>query len=111
MVKIRRAQLYRGKGVDVTVKSAKDMARFFAPTWGIVMNHKSGAINDEQYTKAYRKILDDVGRNAWVWLANQAVDGEVTVLCFCRDGSFCHTYLLAAYAAEKYPDLFEDGTK
>ena len=111
-VVIRRAQIRRGQaGVDITVKSAKDYARAFAPTWGMVMNHKNHVITDAQYTVAYRRILDKVPYKAWVWLAQQGVNGEVTVLCYCRNGQFCHTYLLAQYAAEKYPDLFVDGTK
>ena len=111
MVIIKRAQMSRGvKGVDVTVKSAAGKARSFAPTWNMVMGHKNGTLTDEQYTAQYEKMLNAVSVEAWRWLASQAINGEVTVLCFCRDGAFCHTYLLAAYAAKKYPKAFVNGT-
>jgi len=107
MVKLTRAQIRpRVKGVDVTVKSAAGFARSFAPTWNMVMGHKRGTLTDAQYTAQYTKILDSVSVEAWRWLYAQAVNGEVTLLCFCRDGGFCHTYLIMAYAVKKYPKAF-----
>ena len=116
MVTIRRAQLKRGSvGVDVTVKSAQGWARAFAPSWSMVMGHKDGKLSDEQYTTLYLAILRKAPLAAWYWLERQAVNGELTVLCYCRDFDasgqrvFCHTHLLIDYAVERFPDLFADG--
>jgi hypothetical protein len=107
MVKLTRAQIRPGvKGVDVIVKSAKGFARSFAPTWNMVMGYKNGTLTDEQYTEQYMKILRVVSVEAWRWLYRQAVNGEVILLCFCRDGQFCHTHLLIDNACRKYPKAF-----
>ena len=95
MVKLSRAQIRPGvKGVDVTVKSAVGFARSFAPTWKMVMGYKNGTLTEAQYTEQYMKILDAVSVEAWRWLYAQAVNGEVVLLCYCRDGWFCHTHLI-----------------
>ena len=110
MVKLTRAQIRPGvEGVDVTVKSAKGFARSFAPGWNMVMGYKRGMFTEAQYTERYMKILDAVSVEAWRWLYAQAVNGEVTLLCYCRDGQFCHTYLLIDYAVKKYPTAFTKG--
>ena len=103
MVKLSRAQIRPGvKGVDVTVKSAKGFARSFAPSWAMVMGYKNGTLTEAQYMK----ILNAVSVEAWRWLYAQAVNGEVVLLCFCRNGQFCHTNLIIQFATEKYPKAF-----
>ena len=113
MVKLSRAQIRPGvKGVDVTVKSAKGFARSFAPTWSMVMGYKNGTLTEAQYTEQYMKILGAVSVEVWRWLHTQAVNGEVVLLCYCRDKDasgnrvFCHTHLITDYAVEKYPKAF-----
>jgi hypothetical protein len=115
MVKLSRAQIRPGvKGVDVTVKSAVGFAHSFAPRWSMVMGYKNGTLTEAQYTEQYMKILDAVSVEAWCWLYAQAVNGEVVLLCYCRDVDaqgrrvFCHTRLIAAYAAAKFPKAFVD---
>ena len=92
--------------MDVTVKSAKGYARAFSPTWSMVMDYKNGTLTEAQYTAQYMKILNAVSVEAWRWLYTQAVNGEVVLLCFCRDGQFCHTNFILQYAVEKYPKVF-----
>lgn len=107
MVVIKRAQMCRGvQGVDVTVKSAKGFARSFAPNWSMVMGYKNGTLTEAQYTDQYTKILDSVSVEAWRWLYAQATDGEVVLLCYCRNEWFCHTHLLIDYVTKKYPKAF-----
>ena len=53
------------------------------------------------------KILGAVSVEAWRWPYAQAAEGgEVVLLCFYRDGQFCHTNLITQYAVEKYPKAF-----
>ena len=106
-VKIKRAQIGVGRGVDVTVKSATGRATVFAPSWELVVRHKADAISDEEYTKQYLQILDKVLEGDWVWLHDQAVRGLVVILCYCKiTNTFCHTHLLIDYAIQHYPHLF-----
>ena len=72
----------------------------------MVMGYKNGTLTEAQYTEQYMKILDAVPRDAWKWLYEQAVNDELTLLCYCRDGWFCHTHLLIDYACQKYPQAF-----
>ena len=107
MVKLTRAQVRPGvKGVDVTVKSAVGYARSFAPTWSMVMGYKNGTLTEAQYTEQYVRILDAVSIEAWRRLYAQAVNREVVLLCYCREGQFCHTNLIIQFATEKYPKAF-----
>ncbi len=108
MITLKRAQIRRGvEGIDVTVKSAKGLARAFAPTWEMVMGHKQGTLTNEAYTAKYLAMLDVVPDHCWEWLANQGnPDNEVTILCFCRDEWFCHTHIIIDYATEHHSDKF-----
>ncbi len=86
MVKLARAQIRPGvKGVDVTVKSAKGYARSFAPTLKMVMGYKNGTLIEAQHIEQYMKILDAVSVESCRWLYAQAANGEVVLLCYCRD--------------------------
>lgn len=107
MVGLTRSQVARGAtGLDITVMSSKGHAKSFAPTWSMVRGHKSGSMSDAEYTRMYGRLLDAVPQQAWSWLADQASDGRVNLLCYCRDGNFCHTHLLAMYAAAVFPEEF-----
>ena len=118
MIKLYRAQItgYKGiGGLDITVKSAKGFARFFAPTWDMVMGHKQGRLTDNQYTFRYTQILARMENGKEVipikdlcqfgWDHSDAI----TFLCYCRDGAFCHTYILMDYLIHNWPHLFEKG--
>jgi uncharacterized protein YeaO (DUF488 family) len=109
-VRLKRAQLGKAIGLDTTVKSASGWARSFCPTWNMVMQHKNGVMSDEVYIRLYRQTLDAVPRETWkaLWAMGKEA-GEVTLLCYCRDGKFCHTHLMIEYACEKYPKAFLDG--
>ncbi len=118
IVKLKRAQMSAPGGLDITVKSARGFAKRFAPTWDMVMGHKSGQISDGVYTNAYNVILslipdprqDKALNNPWrqLWRLGQET-GEVTLKCYCQDGKFCHTHICIDYATTKWPEAFEDG--
>lgn len=73
----------------------------------MVMGCKNGTLTQAQHTEQYMKILGAVLVEAWRWLYAQAAEGgEVVMLCYCRDGQFCHTHLLIDYACKKYPQAF-----
>ena len=103
---IKRAQIGKSKGIDVTVRSSQGWARYFAPTWEMVEKHKKGEMSNEKYIKLYSEILSKVPIKVWANLYNSAVNGIITILCYCRDEWFCHTYLLIDYAVKHFPSFF-----
>ena len=118
LVTLKRAQIgspqtrYASIPLDITVKSATGWARAFAPTWKIVMEHKHGKIDDAGYTREYRDILKAIDPRVVFQLfdlGQTSPDKIVTLLCFCRDGQFCHTHLAVDYLVDRYSDLFIDG--
>jgi len=109
---LTRSQINRNSiGVDTTVKLSKGIARRFAPTWTMVMGHKNKTITDQEYIEQYNVILDSLLHSDWEWLYDQAIDGKVNLLCFCRGGNFCHTYLIAEYAEKHNPEMFINQTR
>lgn len=95
-MKIYTAQIgYKGlDGYDITVKSGD---KVFAPTWNMVMDYKRGKLSKEAYSSMYRELMLRSWREhrqAWLDLLNRE---EVTLVCYCRPGDFCHRLLLAEY--------------
>ncbi len=86
---------YKGRdGLDVTVKSSEE-GRAFAPTWEMVMAHKRGQMSDAEYRNLYWAMMRrswNQNRAAWGELLSR---DEVTLLCYCRAGKFCHRRILA----------------
>lgn len=93
--------------LDITVKGSGGLGRNFAPTWEMVLGHKRGEVSDAEYTKRYFAILDALPVDTFrrLYRFGQKT-GEITFLCYCPDGSFCHTYLLMDYLVRKYPTGF-----
>ena len=95
-------------GLDITVKSGKTLGKSFAPTWSMVLNHKKGEMTDQEYTDLYLEILDKIDEQIYEKLYQYGTDNNgINFLCYCRDGIFCHTYLLIDYLIKKFPDKYE----
>jgi len=84
---------YKGEyRVDITAKSGLKM---FAPDWENIIDVKSGAITEEEYTKKYYEKMRLSYKNhraEWDWFLDQPT---AVIVCFCKTGTFCHRYLLA----------------
>lgn len=59
-------------------------------------------------TELYDQILDRVPAVVWDTLAKRECE---TWLCYCRDGWFCHTHVIIAYAVKRWPERFQDGRR
>jgi len=82
---------------DITVKSGN---KIFAPTWNIVMDYKNNIITAEEYTKEYHNLMVKSyynNLNEWNKLLNEE---QITLVCFCKSGDFCHRLLLAEYLSK-----------
>ena len=91
---------YRYSGTDrfdITVKGQDPLGKLFAPTWKMVMGIKNQTMAEYDYVMEYSKILvaaltdqDVVNR------VLQRFNNEMTLVCFCPKGAFCHRYFAAA---------------
>ena len=98
MVDIYTAQ-YRYSGedrLDVTVKGNDPIGKIFAPTWQMVQIYKTYG-NEIDYIRKYHLLMQRsyrIYREIWEEILGR---GSVTLVCFCKENSFCHRYLLAEY--------------
>lgn len=94
MLKVYTSQYrYSGKDrLDITVKAGN---KAFAPTWDMVTSLKDGSLSQEEYQKKYKKLMItsyNKNRSEWDELLSK---NEVTLVCFCAKGEFCHRLLLS----------------
>lgn len=109
-IKLSRAQIYSRPehGLDITRQTALDWLKPLAPTWSMVKQGRSGKMSQKEYKRLYIDILKRVNKNTWTLLHNIGFKWkEIIFLCFCPNNSFCHTYLLIDYMADKMPDVYE----
>ena len=79
--------------IDTTVKTG---VVAFAPTWDMVLGVKSGSMTEKEYTRQYFDLMDlkqVLYSQDWDELLRHS---EVTLLCYCKSGDFCHRHLLAS---------------
>ena len=98
MVNIYTAQYkYSGEDrLDITVKGNDPIGRIFAPTWEMVRLYKDYK-NEINYVRSYHLLMQRsyrINRKIWEEILNR---DSVTLVCFCKENSFCHRYLLAEY--------------
>lgn len=60
------------------------------PTWDIVMGHKNGNINDEEYTKIYYDTILSKLNPKEIY---EKLDNKI-LLCWCGKNKFCHRHLI-----------------
>jgi len=106
VTKLTRGQIGKATGIDTTVKSRHGLYRALAPTWGMVMEYQNGRMSATQYTDLYLTILARVPQVVWDALAAQP---DQTLLCYCRDGQFCHTHLIIDWLLAQDPERFCDA--
>lgn len=94
--------------LDVTVKLSRGIGRSFAPSWELVMGFKKGLIPIASYADRYRRIyLAALTSGVVDTLLDQAAYlNDLILLCFCRDGYFCHTLLLCDWLNEEIKRRF-----
>lgn len=86
--------------LDITVKGKDFLGKYFAPTWDMVQNYIKGRLTEKDYEKQYRNMMLLSYTNnldKWHRVFNM---GEVTLVCFCKPGSFCHRYILRNFLNE-----------
>lgn len=105
---------YPGKDrLDITVKGNHPIGSLYAPTWNMVNAVKNGTLSEELYTGQYynllierwktngsemMKLVEDLQSNFYTG----AHAKDITLVCFCPSGSFCHRYLLVKFLQHNY---------
>ena len=94
-----KTSTYRYPGpdrLDITVKGQDPIGKAFAPTWDMVMGIKKNTMSQEEYVNRYAKILANIPPR----ILHDILSREsVTLVCFCKPGTFCHRYLAAMFLA------------
>lgn len=87
--------------IDITARTVSrtdSPGWILAPSWSLVNRYRAGYITADAYTKEYFKILEN--RLAHFRPAFRdfiRYNHEVTLVCFCRPGVFCHRVLAAQF--------------
>ena len=82
--------------LDITVKGEHPVGKVFAPTWHMVNSVKNGG-SEKNYTEMYYTLMTQrwqLYRKVWDMLVQMCQYQDVTVVCFCPSGAFCHRHIL-----------------
>lgn len=80
--------------LDITVKGQDPLGKWFAPTWNMVKGLKNDSISEKEYIEQYYSILSDIPTHILQELCKR---DRITLVCFCKAGTFCHRVLLAKW--------------
>jgi len=91
--------------LDITVKGNDVAGKLYAPTWQMVQGFKNKTVTEEEYTGQYYNLLverwkqSEDFRETTMRLVNLfgKTDRDMTLVCFCPSGTFCHRHLLAEF--------------
>lgn len=115
-------QYFRGKVLRTSIGVMAGMdaytdkeCEWMYPEWWMVKGHKAGTVSDQEYKDAYRellmgKLVNGVHVNSRqvqikAWMDNLKVDEDLTLLCYCKEGAFCHRRILASMIRFYRPDI------
>lgn len=88
------------QGLDITIKNNPD--HVLAPDdWDKVMAVRLGRMKPDEYIDYYRGLLKkrwETRRGEFIELANEGMEKEVILKCFCPDSaSYCHAHAAAKF--------------
>ena len=86
--------------LDITVKGNNVAGKIYAPTWQMVQAVKEKTITEEEYTGRYYNLLIErwkTNGEEMMRLVNMVSDRDMTLVCFCPSGAFCHRHLLVEF--------------
>lgn len=109
MLTIHTARItYAGTNkLNITVKSATEQGRIFAPTWELVGGHKHfhnpddsrwqnyPALSDEQYTQKYYELIRNRYHQDPTPFIELVKSKSLVLCCYCAKDTFCHRHLAA----------------
>lgn len=78
---------------------------FLAPTLELRNGHKYHKRSDQWYQDGYRKLMSERQAQVMAWLQGLKADENLTLLCYCTEGRFCHRRIIATMVKYYRPDL------
>ena len=97
---------YTPKGLNITE------LKILAPSEDLLRKIKSGEIDETEYEKIYRKDMERFDFNR-VWETFEQISEingkkDLVLLCFEKNGDFCHRHIFASLMGEKTNNRIEE---
>lgn len=98
---------WRGTVYATTMKpiGALPLVECLRPTQEMVYGVKYRGWSDKRYETVYRALLRSRWPDVRTWLDTLRPEEDVTLLCYCRPGVYCHRHLIARMLARHRPDI------
>lgn len=98
---------FRGAVFASTMKPVKGLSLIecLRPTQELVYGVKYHGRSDEWYITGYRRLLAARWQEVQTWLDALRPDVDITIVCYCRKGAFCHRHLIARMLQKHRPDI------
>lgn len=71
----------------------------------MVWAYRYKGMSEQEYTRLYFKLLSDRWEAVRPWLKSLEPAEDITLLCFCREGQFCHRKLIGRVINRYRPDI------
>ena len=71
----------------------------------MVQAYRGGSINTEEYRRRYLGLIEERWTKVREWLDGLKAEKDVILLCFEKEGEFCHRRLVAELASRERPDI------
>lgn len=98
---------WRGTVYATTMKpiGSLPLIQCLRPTQEMVYGVKYRGWSHKRYETVYRALLRSRWPDVRAWLDTLRPDVDVTLLCYCRPGVYCHRHLIARMLARHRPDI------
>ena len=107
LASVNDKQRHKGQVFCTTMKPMAELPRIecLCPTKELVYGHKYEGKSDKWYIDGYRKLLADRWSEVKAWLNGLDASKDITLVCYCREGKFCHRQLMARMLEKWRPDI------
>ena len=100
-------QAWRGETFATTMRpiAGLPLVECLRPTHALVHGWKYWGESEQWYTDGYRKLLASRWPAVKAWLDALQPGVDLTLVCYCAAGQFCHRQLIAQLLAKWRPDI------
>ncbi len=100
-----------GDRLDITVKGKCPTGRWWAPTWDMVNGFRNNTISEAEYTQQYYDLLNSRWTDpnfvaCTIAIVELVKTADVTFVCFCPAGTFCHRLLLVTWLQHNWNVIY-----
>jgi len=98
---------HKGTCYCTAVKPMSKLATIecLVPRKDMVWGYRYHGLSEQDYTTQYFKLLSDRWNDVRTWLKSLSNDEDITLLCYCREGQFCHRTLIKRVINRYRPDI------